>query len=154
MPGRPTHGKISQNTDACIVSFPGVREKEWDQLVDGKHMLDWAVVYDTDVPEEETLTKLMKRVKDGWSGSEWSRVQKLLPGEPWFQKWWDNVQAKNKMGGELVVITKEDGTLGGYQTAELKWLDKCGIRYRKESQLHKAWCRDVPESSRHSFGGF
>ena len=122
----PTQGRVG-NTGAkdTVVSFPGREVEHWNELVNGRTPLNWAVVYDTTVPENPDLSDLIKKTTWETDDEEWDRVKALLEGAPWFQKWVANVHADSDK--QLLVFCDRDGNFGNYQRAEIKWLREHGF---------------------------
>ena len=123
----PTQGRVG-NTGATYsaVSFPGREVYNWNQLVNGRTPLNWAVVYDTTVPENPDLSDLIKKTTWETDDEEWDRVIALLEGAPWFQKWVANVHADSDKQPFLVFSDRDDN-FGNYQRAEIKWLREHGF---------------------------
>jgi len=124
----PTQGRVG-NTGAAhtVVSFPGREKKHWNRLVGGRTFYNWAVVYDTTVPEDEELARLIKLTSWETDAVVWERVKALLADAPWFQKWVDNVNADSDK--EFIVYCNRAGTYGNYQRAEIKWLREAGFPF-------------------------
>ena len=125
----PTQGRVG-NTGATstVVSFPGRCVHNWNRLVGGRTPKNWAVVYDTTVPENPCLAHLIKQ----WhiwetDAALWHRVKALLEEAPWFQKWVDNVRTDSVK--DFIVYRDRDGDFGNYQRAEIKWLQEQGYPF-------------------------
>ena len=128
MSSMPTQGRVG-NTGAelTVVSFPGREVEHWNRLVGGRTFYNWAVVYDTTVPEDEELARLIQETTWETDAVVWERVKALLADAPWFQKWVANVNADSDK--DFLVYRNRDGTYGNYQRAETKWLREAGFTY-------------------------
>ena len=89
--------------------------------------MNWAVVYDTTVPENPYLADLIKQKTWETDAALWHCVKALLEQAPWFQQWVDNVRADSDK--IFLVMRDSDGKLGNYQRAEIKWLGEAGFTF-------------------------
>ena len=98
--------------------------------------MNWAVMYDTTRPENTTLKVLVGATPPNRAATwktddeEWHRAKALLGGEPWFQKWVENVHADSDKQ-PFLVFTDRNGYFGKYQRAEFKWLHEQGFTTRR-----------------------
>ena len=138
MSSMPTQGRVG-NTGArkTVVSFPGREVECWNRLVGGNTRLNlnWAVVYDTTVPEDEELARLIKETTWETDAAEWEHLLSLLERSPWFQQWVANVRADSDKE-DFLVISDRDGNFGNYQRAETKWLAEEGFSLKWANSLH------------------
>lgn len=94
LPTRQTFGRVERGVKHCIVSFPGVLARQWGVVM--RSSINFGCVW------------------TGFSGS--------LRGE-WFRPWQNNTIDSYELGCELIVVQKENGTLGNAQTDEVFWIE-------------------------------
>jgi len=94
IPPKQTFGRVERGVKHCIVSFPGILPRLWNDVM--RSSINFGCVW------------------TGYSGS--------LRSE-WFGPWQKNTLDAAEMGCQLIVVQKPNGTLGFAQTDEVHWIE-------------------------------